>query len=65
MRYLLALACLLIAPAETAADVVIFSGAVAEGYSAVSEVKGNLELAEAEVGGKLLVVQYGEHVSEV
>ena len=47
MRYLLALACLLIVPAETSADVVIFPGAVGEGYSAVSEVKGDLELPEA------------------
>src|SRR5688572_12336140 len=56
MRYLLALACLLIVPAETPADVVTFPGAVAEGYSAVSEVKGDLELPEAPVGGKLPVV---------
>ena len=56
MRYLLALACLLIVPAETSADVVIFPGAVGEGYSAVSEVKGDLELPEAKTGGKLPVV---------
>jgi len=56
MRYLLALACLLIAPAETPGDVVTFPGAVAEGYSAVSEVKGELELPEAKVGGKFPVV---------
>ena len=56
MRCLLALACLLIAPAETPGDVVTFPGAVAEGYSAVSEVKGELELPEAKVGGKFPVV---------
>jgi uncharacterized protein len=56
MRYLLALACLLSVTAESPADVVTFPGAVAEGYSAVSEVKGDLELAEAKVGGKLPVV---------
>lgn len=56
MRCLLAFACLLISPAETPADVVTFPGAVAEGYSAVSEVKGDLELPEAKVGGKLPVV---------
>ena len=56
MRYLLALACLLSVPAETPADVVTFPGAVAKGYSAVSEVKGDLELAEAKVRGKLPVV---------
>ena len=49
MRYLLALACLLIIPAETPADVVTLPGAVADGYSAVSEVKGDLELPEAHV----------------
>jgi hypothetical protein len=62
MRYLLALACLLSALLR---DLATFPGAMAEGYSAVSEVKGNLELAEAEMGGKLLVVQYGDHASEV
>src|ERR687897_691620 len=56
MRYLLALACLLIVPAETSAEVVIFPGAAGEGYSAVSEVKGDLELPEAKTGGKLPVV---------
>jgi hypothetical protein len=65
MRYLLALACLLIVPAETPADVVTFPGAVAAGYSAVSEVKGDLELPEAKVGGKLPAVQYGEHAADV
>jgi cephalosporin-C deacetylase-like acetyl esterase len=48
--------CLLILPAETPADAVTFPGAVAEGYSAVSEVKGDLELPEAKAGGKLPVV---------
>jgi hypothetical protein len=47
MRYLTVLACLLILAGETPADVVTFPGAVAEGYSAVSEVKGDLELPEA------------------
>ena len=47
MRYLVMLTCLLILPAETPADVVTFPGAVAEGYSAVSEVKGDLELPQA------------------
>ena len=56
MRYLIVLACLLILPAETSAEVVTFPGAVAEGYSAVSEVKGDLELPEAKAGGKLPVV---------
>jgi uncharacterized protein len=56
MRYLVVLTCLLILPAETPADVVTFPGAVAEGYSAVSEVKGDLELPEAKAGGKLPVV---------
>jgi hypothetical protein len=37
MGYLIVLAGLLILPAETPADVVTFPGAVAEGYSAVSE----------------------------
>ena len=65
MRHLLALTCLLIAPAETRADVVTFPGAVAEGYSAGSDVKGDLELPEAKVAGKLPVVQYGEHAADV
>ncbi len=56
MRCLLALACLLILPAETPAELVSFPGAVAEGYSAASEVKGDLELPEAKAGGKLPVV---------
>ena len=56
MRYLIVLACLLILPAETPAEVVTFPGAVAEGYSAVSEVKGDLDLPEAKAGGKLPVV---------
>ena len=56
MRYLIVLACLLILPAETPADVVTFPGAVAEGYLAVSEVKGDLDLPEAKAGGKLPVV---------
>jgi hypothetical protein len=63
MRYLFALACLLIAPAETPADVVTFPGAVAEAYSAVSDMKGDLELPEAKVKGRHPVVQYGEHAS--
>ena len=56
MRYLIVLACLLILPAETAAEVVTFPGAVAEGYAAISEVKGDLVLPEARAGGKLPVV---------
>jgi uncharacterized protein len=46
----------LIISAETPADVVSFPAAVADGYSAVSEVKGDLELPEAKVRGKLPVV---------
>ena len=56
MHYLLAFACILIFPAETPADVVTFPGAVADGFSAVSEVKGDLELPEPKTGGKLPVV---------
>ena len=56
MRYLIVLASLLILPAGTTAEVVTFPGAVAEGYSAVSEVKGDLELPGAKAGGKLPVV---------
>src|ERR1041385_7834808 len=56
MRHLAVLTCLLILAAQARATVVTFPGAVAGGYSAVSEVKGDLELPEAKAGGKLPVV---------
>ena len=56
MRYLIVLACFLTLPAETPADVVTFPGAEAEGYSFVSEVKGELILPEAKGEGNLPVV---------
>ena len=55
MRYLLALAYLLIATAETPADIVTFPEAVAEGIRRFQS-EGDLELPEANVGGKLPVV---------
>jgi uncharacterized protein len=56
IRNLIVFASLLVAAAEAPATEVTFPGAVAEGYSAVSEVKGNLELPEGKGGRKLPVV---------
>ena len=44
MRYLILVTCLLILATEASAEVVTFPGAVAEGYSTVAAVKGDLEL---------------------
>ena len=51
MRYLILVTCLLILATEASAEVVTFPGAVAEGYSTVVAVKGDLELPEAKSGG--------------
>jgi uncharacterized protein len=56
MHYLVVLTCLLILPAHASANVVTFPGAVAEGYSAVAEVNGDLELPNGKAGGQIPVV---------
>ena len=56
MHYLVVLTCLLILPAQVPANVVTFPGAVAEGYSAVAEVNGDLQLPNGKAGGQIPVV---------
>ena len=61
MRYLIVLACLLIAVAEALATEVTFPGAVAEGYPKVAEVTGYLVFPTGEAKGQVpaVVVLHG------
>ena len=52
MRYLILVTCLLILATEASAEVVTFPGAVAEGYSTVVAVKGDLELPKRSPEGR-------------
>jgi hypothetical protein len=56
MRYLIVLACLLIAAAEALATEVTFPGAVAEGYPKIAEVTGYLVFPTKEAKGKVPAV---------
>ena len=56
MRYLIVLACLLIAAAEAMATEVTFPGAVAEGYPKIAEVTGYLVFPTQEAKGKVPAV---------
>src|SRR5215470_10468668 len=56
MRYLMVLACLLIAAAEAMATEVTFPGGVAEGYPKVAEVAGYLAFPTEETKGQVPAV---------
>jgi uncharacterized protein len=56
MRYLIVLACLLIAAAEALATEVTFPGAVAEGYPKIAEVTGYLVFPTQEAKGQVPAV---------
>src|SRR5262245_49777116 len=56
MRYLIVLACLLIAATKGLATEVTFPGAVAEGYPKIAEVTGYLVFPTQETKGKVPAV---------
>jgi uncharacterized protein len=56
MRYVIVLACLLIAAAEALATEVTFPGAVAEGYPKIAEVAGYLVFPTGEAKGQVPAV---------